>query len=160
MYPPANGMALPTWIAFWPISTVAFETSSFSFASKGEKTMSIESYIVKRGDTLSQIAAAHGTTVEKFLAANPEITNPDRIYEGQVLILPATGGSGYGDDEGRMYTVKQGDRLYQIARDNYGAHLPDSSIAELVKLIATHNNLPNPDKIKVGQVLKLPAVSI
>jgi nucleoid-associated protein YgaU len=121
--------------------------------------MSIQSYTVKRGDTLSKIAAAHSTTVEKFLAANPEITNPDRIYEGQVLILPATDGGPYGD-EGRVYTVKQGDTLYQIARDQYGTHLPDSSLRELVNLIAAHNNLANPDRIKVDQVLKLPGVSI
>lgn len=41
-------------------------------------------YTVKRGDTLSGIAVAHGTTVAR-LASDNNIANPDIIYAGQVL---------------------------------------------------------------------------
>lgn len=50
-------------------------------------------YTVKKGDTLSGIASAKGTTVNALLALNPDITNKDRIYVGQVIIIsgsPAT----------------------------------------------------------------------
>jgi len=47
---------------------------------------SAESYTVKRGDTLSEIAAAHHTTWQKLYAANRDtVSNPDRIYPGEHL---------------------------------------------------------------------------
>ncbi len=49
-------------------------------------------YTVRRGDTLSGIAVAVGATVEELLALN-NLRNPDRLVEGQQLIvaLPITG---------------------------------------------------------------------
>jgi LysM repeat protein len=44
-----------------------------------------QTYIVKRGDTLSKIAKANRTTVKKIQALNPAITNPNRIYVGQTI---------------------------------------------------------------------------
>lgn len=44
-----------------------------------------QTYIVKKGDTLSKIAKANGTTVKAILALNPAITNPNRIYVGQTI---------------------------------------------------------------------------
>ena len=46
-------------------------------------------YIVKAGDSLGSIAAAHKTTVQVLLAANPSITDPDKIWVGQKLCIPA-----------------------------------------------------------------------
>ncbi|MFD9931821.1 peptidoglycan-binding protein [Streptomyces massasporeus] len=46
-----------------------------------EKTA--EFYVVKRGDTLSKIAAMHRLTLDQILEWNPWITNPDLIYPGQ-----------------------------------------------------------------------------
>ena len=45
-------------------------------------------YTVRRGETLSAIARRAGTTVRAIVVLNPEITNPDRIREGQVIRLP------------------------------------------------------------------------
>ena len=45
-------------------------------------------YVIKAGDTLSNIAAAQGTSVSSILAANPSITNADNIYAGQTINLP------------------------------------------------------------------------
>lgn len=44
-------------------------------------------YTVKRGDTLSGIAARHNTTVAALAAANG-ITKPDLIFVGQRLQIP------------------------------------------------------------------------
>lgn len=44
------------------------------------------SYAVKSGDTLSSIAAAHGTTVAKIVADN-KIKNPNVISVGQKLVI-------------------------------------------------------------------------
>ena len=44
-------------------------------------------YTVKGGDTLSQIALAHGTTIQELARLN-NIADVNKIYAGQVLILP------------------------------------------------------------------------
>lgn len=46
-------------------------------------------YKIVSGDTLSQIAQKQGTTVAALMAANPSITDPNKIYAGQSLNLPA-----------------------------------------------------------------------
>ena len=44
------------------------------------------SYIVKRGDTLIQIARRYGTTVNRLAQIN-NIKNVNKIYVGQVLFI-------------------------------------------------------------------------
>ena len=44
-------------------------------------------YTVKSGDMLGLIALAHGTTIAELARIN-NIPDPNRIYPGQVLILP------------------------------------------------------------------------
>jgi len=45
-------------------------------------------YVVQKGDRLSEIAERFGMTTEDFLALNKEIINVNYIYVGQVLKLP------------------------------------------------------------------------
>lgn len=49
-------------------------------------TSEIKTYIVKRGDTLSNIAKIYGTTYKK-IASDNNISNPNKIYPGQKLII-------------------------------------------------------------------------
>ena len=48
-------------------------------------------YTVQPGDTLSGIAFRHGVTVNALLAANPDIVNPNMIFVGQQIQIPAVG---------------------------------------------------------------------
>lgn len=50
----------------------------------------VRHYTVKAGDTLGGIAAEHRITVEA-LAERNNISDPDRIFPGQVLVIPAEG---------------------------------------------------------------------
>ena len=50
---------------------------------------SYNTYVVRPGDTLGKIAARAGTTVYAIMAVNPQITNPNIIYVGQVINMPA-----------------------------------------------------------------------
>lgn len=50
-------------------------------------------YIIKSGDTLDRIAKENNTTVADIQAANPSITNPNKIYAGQTINLPGQGGA-------------------------------------------------------------------
>lgn len=49
-------------------------------------------YVIKQGDSLSQIATNHGTTTSTLLKLNPQIENPNQIQAGQTLQLPETSG--------------------------------------------------------------------
>lgn len=46
-------------------------------------------YVVKYGDTLSEIAQANRVSVEELMKVNPEITNPDVLKVGQILNIPS-----------------------------------------------------------------------
>lgn len=104
-------------------------------------------WTVTSGDTLSEIAAACGTTVNAVRAANPGIGW--WVYVGQVLLIPTGSGTGtyYQGATGGTYTVQRGDTLSILAR-RYSVRLYD--------MIAVNPQLWNPDLIYPGQVLNLP----
>ena len=45
-------------------------------------------YKVKSGDTLGKIARKFGVSVDDIRAVNPQITNPDDIFVGEVITIP------------------------------------------------------------------------
>lgn len=47
-------------------------------------------YTVQPTDTLYSLAERFNTTVDALMAANPQVTDRDRIYAGQVLCIPIT----------------------------------------------------------------------
>ncbi|RIK41957.1 MAG: hypothetical protein DCC58_11715 [Chloroflexi bacterium] len=99
-------------------------------------------YQIRYGDTLSEIAEAHQTTVAQLAQIN-DIANPDLIITGDPLIIPSEGTSG----EFRAYTIVWGDTLSAIA-ETYG-----TTVDALVEL----NDIDDPDMIVVGDVLLVPA---
>lgn len=94
-------------------------------------------YIVKKGDTLYQIAQKYNTTVAE-LKKNNNLTN-NNLTIGQVLNIPAP------VKEYFIYTVKKGDTLYQIAQKY------NTTVAEIKKL----NNLTT-NNLSLDQNLKIP----
>ena len=51
-------------------------------------------YTVRRGDTLYAIARRYGVSLPCLLAANPAVRDPNRIYPGQVIVVPRDGPQG------------------------------------------------------------------
>jgi len=47
-----------------------------------------DTYIVISGDTIESIADLCGTNVESILKINPEITDPNDLYAGQIIRIP------------------------------------------------------------------------
>ena len=45
-------------------------------------------HVVQPGEYLAKIARNYGTTVHSIMAVNPQITNMNRIYPGQVIFVP------------------------------------------------------------------------
>ena len=79
-------------------------------------------------------------------------TIPD--WKNEVVAdIKATGGAASAGGS-QTYTVKPGDTLSQIAKD----HLGDAN-AYIDIFNANKDQLKDPDKIKPGQVLKMPAVT-
>ena len=70
-----------------PPSAVALPSASL--APSEVPASSALLYTVKKGETLSRIAAAHGVTMEMLLAANPTIKDPNKVAEGQQITIPA-----------------------------------------------------------------------
>lgn len=60
-------------------------------------------YVVKKGDTLSSIASKYGTTYQKLASYN-NISNPNKIYPGQIIKI-----SGTTEIMPTTYVVKKGD---------------------------------------------------
>lgn len=101
---------------------------------------SYQSYYIKKGDTLSQIALNYKTTVNKIVSLN-NINNPNLIFIGQKLIIPKISYSG----NYKLYTIKRGDTLYSISR-RY-----NTTIANLVRI----NRIQNPNLIYAGRTIKI-----
>jgi peptidoglycan endopeptidase LytE len=109
---------------------------------------STDTYVIKRGDTLTSLAKRFGTTVDKLLELNTEITNPSRIYEGQRLQVPKSGAPAPAPTPGQTYTVQKGDTLRIIAARF------STTVDDMLKL---NPSITDPNKIFVGQKLVLPA---
>ena len=119
-------------------------------AQQGQTT-----HVVQPGENLFRIALKYGTTWPALAAAN-NLTNPNLIYVGQVLIIPAPGGTTTPPSQPQptaappttpqTYTVVAGDTLTSIAL-RFGT---------TVNALVQANGIVNPNLIYVGQVLNIP----
>ena len=98
-------------------------------------------YIVKSGDTLYSIAKRYNTTVDELMKLNNLSSRVLSI--GQQLRIPINADTGTTDYV--LYTVKVGDNLYKIAKNN----------GVTVQQIKDLNSLTS-DLLTIGQQLKIP----
>ena len=102
-----------------------------------------DTYTVKKGDTLWDIAINNGTTVDQLMQDN-NLTS-SLIFPGDKLTYNTTVAQVAQAKEQGYYTVVLGDTLGKIS-NRFGV-----SVDQLVKL----NNIDNPNLIYVGTVLKV-----
>ena len=74
--------------------------------------LSTSAHTVRRGETLAQIAKAHGTSVATLVSLNG-LSDADLILVGQQLRMPGAPSGGAGTTT--SYTVRSGDTLGTIA---------------------------------------------
>lgn len=128
------------------------ETSTDESTDAGEAAQQVETpgeHVVAAGENLYRIGLQYGVSWVTLANYNG-LTNPNRLTVGQVLKIP-------GDDvvtptptpspgTETIYTVKAGDNLYRIGLQ-YGISWVQ---------IAEANGLVNPNRITVGDQLKIP----
>ena len=107
--------------------------SAFALAASG-------SHVVRSGETLSDIASDHGTTVRALVESNG-LSDPNLIVAGQTLEIP--GGSG--GSSATTYVVENGDTLGAIAR----------KFGTTVRALVEANGITNPNLIRTGSELAI-----
>ena len=100
------------------------------------ETFEWSSYKVKKGDSVYQIAANFGISMDAIIASN-DISNAKRLREGEILRIP--------NMDGIPYTVKKGDSLSKIS----------SSLKVPLEVILDVNDIRS-DTIYIGQNLFIP----
>lgn len=102
-------------------------------------------YTVKSGDTMYLIAKKFGVPLNVLIFANPQIPDPNVIYPGQVICIPAS----YPPIcAGQLYEIKPGDTLFLISQ---------RTGVPLNVLIFANPQIQNPDVIFPGQIICIPS---
>jgi len=112
-----------------------------------------KTHVVRYGESLAQIARQYNVNLRELMSTNG-IGNPNLIYAGQKLLIPASVAAVYGTPANQQlpgssgyYVVQRGDTLSQIAQ-RYGM-----TITDLMRL----NGINNPSFVWVGQRLRVTA---
>lgn len=138
-------------------------TDGGSALSPGETSDDGCTYVVRVGDNAFRIAVNNNITLEELQAANPSLAVANPIIQpGQELTIPGCGGGNRVETEATSapgaptgtpvpdgfveYTVVAGDTLLAIA-NRYGT---------TIRAIQDANELLNPDRLSIGQVLLIP----
>lgn len=118
-------------------------TTSVAVDVEREKTQraTIETYVVKEGDTLGRIAALYDLSLSTLLWAN-NLTSRSVINPGHELSIPPI--------DGVVYTVRSGDTLAAIA----------NTYKTTQAQITAYNGLGNGNKLSIGQKLILPEATL
>jgi len=110
-------------------------------------------HVVQAGENLFRIALRYGLTADQVAQANG-ISDPSRIYVGQVLVIPVPGSAvppasaaSSASNPAGFHVVQAGENLYRIGL-KYGL---------TAQQIATANGLSGVNMIFVGQRLTIPA---
>jgi len=142
------------WVAAVALTLLALMLVSAAFVPHADAApapaTSNTTIVVRSGDTLNSIAARYGVSPSTLARANG-ITNPNRIYIGQRLVIPGTAGTTTQPrtiapaSSGGIYIVQSGDTLAKIAARYH------TTVSALMAL----NGLRNPNVIWVGQRLRV-----
>lgn len=102
-------------------------------------------HTIKRGETLSTIAKKYGLSV-KLLAQTNNLSNPNFVYEGQVLTLVTNEEVAKNYLAPVIHRLQRGETVWQLAK-RYQADVAD---------ILTANNITDAKKLEPGMELTIP----
>ncbi len=150
-----------------PVASADESTAHLLFKKTASVPQDATQYVVKPGDLLSKIVSqqfgALSPAKEKALyktlrSLNPKLKDKDRIYPGQVLVLPASTDVETAEDQPAdpsAYKTKKGDTLFGIIHRKFG--VKGATAAKTLKVVKQLNpGITNVNRIYPGQMLKLP----
>ncbi len=105
----------------------------------------VRRYTVAEGDTLSAIAARHGTSLSA-LASRNGIKNLNIVVLGTSLKIPGTAAAKTASSSPRRYRVRAGDSVAKIA----------ARFGTTSRAIVVANRIKNPNVIVTGRILRVP----
>lgn len=147
----ANGLSDPSLIRPGQELTIPSGTTGSGTAGTASAASGGGRYTVRSGDTLSDIAAAHGTSADALAAANG-IPSYAFIHPGQTLAVPGMGTSATAAAKRPAattggYTVAAGDTLSDIA----------AATGSTVAAIAKASGISPDAYLQAGQKLSIPS---
>ena len=150
-----------------PAGVAPEDVTGFDLAPPPAAPSGAASVTVKDGDTMWDLITAHYGCCDRELlalvASASGIEDPNVIYTGQVLMLPALDSLpasrtlsrrpsvAAGEATWALHTIVAGDTLWDILEGHYGF-----VSADLVWSIAAYNGLEDPSDIPIGTVITLP----
>ena len=142
----AGGAALAAAVGLWSAATA---TSAWA-----------STVTLRRGETLSQLAIELHTTVAALVAAN-HLSDPDRVYAGQVLVVPGTSGTPNPSNAAAGNVAASSSPRQTVVVVRRGETL--SAIAERLRVtvgaLAAANHLADPNHVVAGSSLVVPAAN-
>ncbi|MRR18100.1 MAG: LysM peptidoglycan-binding domain-containing protein [Deltaproteobacteria bacterium] len=150
------------------------DTAQLTFSKKSAAKNATMTYSVQKGDVLSAIIRRLPGITERDIPhyyqltkeLNPDITDLDKLYEGQNIRLPVKSPAAPGDTASsfaapapeatgsQTYHVRKGDTLIRIARREL--HVASRTQTTLLVIKSMNPNIRDVNKIYVGQMLRLP----
>ncbi|WJM07231.1 LysM peptidoglycan-binding domain-containing protein [Paenibacillus sp. PK1-4R] len=106
-------------------------------------------HMVKKGDTLYLLSQKYNVALDKLIAANPQITNPDKLDIGMKIKIPAEPVTPKPEGVLHSHKVQQGDSLWKLAQA-WGVPLKD--------MINANPQLKNPNALLVGETVYIPSM--
>lgn len=110
--------------------------------------MTCENTHRQKGDTLYLLAQKYNVTLEKVIAANPQLADPNQLSIGEKIKIP-TDPVTMETQPSTVYQhkVKQGDSLWKLSK---AWNVP------LKLIIDANSQLKNPNALLVGETVNIP----
>jgi morphogenetic protein associated with SpoVID len=130
------------------------------FRRKSQNDNLPKTYTIESGDTLWCLSCKFNVPYEELLNVNPQITNPNFVYIGQIINIPSidqnhTNTINTTDElntsnpiqDNNTYTVKSGDTLWCLSSK---FNVPYE------ELLKANPQITNPNFIYIGQIINIP----
>ncbi len=165
---------LPVILAVLLITVMVTSTVVVAAPPKVEAATCSGTYTVVAGDYLSLIASRCSTTVSELLALNPDITDPNLIFVGQVINVTGTPSSTATTTSvvvpvtsSVTYTTVSGDTLASVTKrfdmnaqqllvNNPGLMLAPGQVITISTSTSVNGGSLAPGEVKSGKYLALP----
>lgn len=105
-------------------------------------------HMVKKGDTLYLLSQKYNVALDKIIAANPQIADPDKLEIGMKVKIPAEPVTPKPEGMLHSHKVQQGDSLWKLSQA-WGIPLKD--------MINANPQLKNPNALLVGETVYIPS---